>query len=145
MDLLSLERMRMVQTISTLSRDASFRKKVLKAYANRCAVTGVQLQLVDAAHILPVAAPGSSDDVTNGISLSPTFHRAYDLGLIDLTEDLRMLPNPQKVAQLKALNLNGGEAVLFGSMGRLSLPASKTQWPSVAFIRKANAFRRIKI
>ena len=76
------ERMRVVQTISTLSRDSSFRSMVLSSYRNTCAVSSTQLRLVDAAHILPVGAKGSSDRIQNGICLAPTYHRAYDLGII---------------------------------------------------------------
>jgi len=81
------ERKRIVQTVSRLSRDGNFKKQVLNAYGNRCAVTRTQLRLVDAAHILPVGAPESVDDVCNGIALSPTYHRAYDNGLIYLDEE----------------------------------------------------------
>ena len=69
---LSGERQRIIGEVSRLSRDARFKQRVLFAYGNRCAVTRVQLRLIDAAHILPVGAPGSSDRVTNGLSLSPT-------------------------------------------------------------------------
>lgn len=141
---LSLERMRVIQTISRLTRDASFRHDVLSAYDNQCAVTGVQLQLVDAAHILPVGAKGSSDDVRNGICLSPTYHRAYDLGIIYMNEKFTMLPNPPKLERLRALNLAGGEAGFFQSLGRLHLPTNPDFAPSLEFIRRANAFRGIQ-
>ena len=38
-------------------------------YDNRCAVTRIQLRLVDATHILPVPSGDSSDHVTNGMAL----------------------------------------------------------------------------
>lgn len=60
METLSTERRRVVTEVSRLTREAGFRQQVLFAYGNRCAVTRVQLRLVDAAHILPVgyrAAP----------------------------------------------------------------------------------------
>jgi putative restriction endonuclease len=68
----------------------------------------MQLRLVDAAHIPPVGAPGSLDDVTNGIALSPTFHRVYNAGLIFLTGDYRMNVNQRRVAELQNANLIGG-------------------------------------
>lgn len=73
--LISPERIRVVSEVSRLSRDSSFRRKVMHAYDRRCAVTRMQLRLVEAAHILPVGAEGSSDDVRNGLCLSPTYHR----------------------------------------------------------------------
>jgi putative restriction endonuclease len=66
------------------------------AYGNRCAVTRVQLRLVDAAHILPVGTTGSADHVRNGIALSPTYHRAFDAGLI-------YLDNVKSLAKIETL------------------------------------------
>src|SRR5207244_3409895 len=88
------ERRRIVSTVRRLSRAASFCQTVLTAYVNRCAVTRMQLRLVDAAHILPVGAQESTDDVRNGLALSPTYHRAFDNALIFLDENLVMRINP---------------------------------------------------
>jgi len=44
-----------VANVSKKVRDNSFRSRVLTAYSNRCAFCGIQLKLVDAAHILPVS------------------------------------------------------------------------------------------
>jgi len=54
----------------------------------------MQLRLVDAAHILPVHTEETIDDVRNGIALSPTYHRAFDGGLIYLDENYAMRINP---------------------------------------------------
>jgi putative restriction endonuclease len=140
---LSEPRQRIVQTVSRLSRDANFRLQVLNAYGNRCAVTRAQLRLVDAAHILPVGAPGSADNVQNGVGLAPTFHRAYDAGLIYLTQDLEMRINPRRETELVALRLDGGLAEFKESLGRIHLPADRHQWPDPTFIAKANRFRLI--
>lgn len=43
-------------------------------------------QLVDACHIVPIAI-SKDDTITNGISLSPNLHRAYDRGLITINAD----------------------------------------------------------
>ena len=51
---LSTERKHTVQMVNRVSRAANFRLQVLRAYGFRCAVTQMQLRLVDAAHILPV-------------------------------------------------------------------------------------------
>ena len=76
------ERRRLVTTITQLPRDHDFRKRVLEAYESGCAVTEIQLQLVDAAHILPVGTPRSTDETSNGVCLSPTFNRAFDRSLL---------------------------------------------------------------
>lgn len=102
------ERQRVVSVVERLSRDAGFRRKVTNAYEYRCAVTRMQLRLVDAAHILPVGAPGSNDQVYNGLCLSPTYHRAYDQGLIYLDEKYVMRLNPTKRQELIRINRSGG-------------------------------------
>jgi putative restriction endonuclease len=50
--------------------------------------------LVDACHIIPFAE-SYNDSVRNGIALSPTFHRAFDKGLLSLTNDYRVILHPQ--------------------------------------------------
>lgn len=143
MEPLDPERKRVVQTVSKLSRSANFRQQVISAYGNRCAVTKMQLKLVEAAHILPVGAPGSTDDVRNGIALSPTYHRAYDSGLIFLDETLVMRVNPAREQLLGTLNLLGGLARFKQYLGKIYLPPDKKQWPSETIIRRANKFRGI--
>lgn len=142
---LPAERQRVLAEVSRLSRDARFKQRVLFAYGNRCAVTRVQLRLVDAAHILPVGAPGSSDAVTNGLSLSPTYHRAYDAGLIYLDENCKMQLNEARLQVLQALNLALGIDSFREPLGEIFLPPDPRQRPSRDLIRKANEFRQIAI
>lgn len=138
------ERQRVVSTISRLFRDADFRRKVTVAYDRRCAVTRIQLRLIDAAHILPVGAEGSTDEVSNGLCLSPTYHRAYDRSLIYLDENLTMQINPEQEAELIRLGLDGGLNDFKAYLGkRIHLPADRNQWPNTGLIRKANEFRGI--
>lgn len=141
---LTADRKRIIGKVARYSRDANFRKAVLNAYDNRCAVTRFQLQLVDAAHILPVHSQNSSDHVKNGIALSPTFHRAYDNCLIFLDEDYVMRLNPEKVSELRKYNLDGGLGEFSGFLGRrIHLPSDRSQRPSAEYIRMANKHRRI--
>ncbi|MDA8375605.1 MAG: HNH endonuclease [Planctomycetia bacterium] len=140
---LSEPRMRIVKQVSRLSRDANFRQQVLVAYDHRCAVTRAQLRLVEAAHILPVGAPNSNDLITNGLALSPTYHRAFDNGLIYLTESYEMVVNPAKEAELRALSRAAGIDGFKATLGRIFLPPDPQQRPRVDLIRKANQFRLI--
>jgi putative restriction endonuclease len=143
---LSAERQRIITEVSRLSRAADFRQRVLFAYGNKCAVTRVQLRLVDAAHILPVGAPGSSDHVRNGITLAPTYHRAFDAGLIYLDEQHRMQLNETNLHRLEGLNLSGGIETFRANLGqRIFLPPDPQQRPGVEFIRRANRFRHIPL
>ena len=142
--LLSRERRRLVQTVSRASRSANFREVILNAYAHRCAVTRLQMRLVEAAHILPVAAPGSIDQVQNGIALSPTYHRAYDHGLIFIDSDYVMRINPKREHRLRDMNLVGGLTQFKASLGKIHLPADRQQWPHLDLIQQANSYRRIE-
>lgn len=85
---------------SRLHRDRVFRRSVLQAYDERCALTGLKLingrgrAEVEAAHIRPVGASGP-DDVTNGLALSGTVHWMFDRGLLSLEDDLKILLSRQ--------------------------------------------------
>jgi len=85
---------------SRIVRDRVFRQVVLRAYDQRCAITGLRLingggrAEVAAAHIRPVEANGP-DIVSNGIALSGTAHWMFDRGLISLGDDLEILISRQ--------------------------------------------------
>jgi putative restriction endonuclease len=72
----------------------------LRAYDERCAVTGLKLingggrAEVEAAHIRPVEANGP-DIVSNGLALSGTAHWMFDRGLIGLDNDMRIIVSRQ--------------------------------------------------
>lgn len=139
-------RRRVVQEVSRLTRLASFRQQVLFAYGNRCAVTRVQLRLVDAAHILPVGAAGSADHVRNGIALSPTYHRAFDAGLIYLDDQHRMRLNQGQLHVLRELNLARGTDTFCAPLRQqIFLPPDPNQRPSLDFIHRGNRFRQISV
>lgn len=106
-------------------------------------MTRVQLRLVDAAHILPVGALGSADHVRNGIALSPTYHRAFDAGLVYLDEQYRMRLNRAQLRALETLNLALGIDAFREPLGTIFLPPDPNQRPSADFIRRANRLRRI--
>jgi len=94
------QRDRVQQLTSRIIRDRVFRKIVLRAYNERCAITGLKLinggerAEVDAAHIRPVHASGP-DIVNNGLALSGTAHWMFDRGLISLGDDLEVLISRQ--------------------------------------------------
>lgn len=138
------DRQVIVGAVARLSRASDFRRKVIVAYEHRCAVTRMQLRLIDAAHILPVGAPGSNDEVNNGLCLSPTYHRAYDRGLIYLDEDLIIRINPGQERDLVRLGQAGGLPDFKAYLDkRIHLPADRRQWPNRELIRLANQFRNI--
>jgi len=134
-----------VKLFCRLTRDAAFKQRIFFAYGNRCAVTRVQLRLVEAAHILPVGAPGSSDQVQNGIALSPTYHRAFDAGLIYLDERCDMRLNEGQLHLLQNMDLAGRVDMFRQPLGRIFLPPDPGQRPSLNFIRRGNRVRQIPV
>lgn len=123
-------------------RDRRFSEAVLNAYAHQCALCGIQLRLLDAAHILPVAHPESNDKVTNGVALCASHHRAYDAALVAFDEDYSVMINPVAVAALTADQRGGGFAAFRQALGpAIQLPSQVAHHPSRAMIAKANALR----
>jgi putative restriction endonuclease len=112
------ERERVSSLTSRLVRDRIFRKIVLRAYDERCAVTGLKLingsgrAEAAAAHIRPVEASGP-DIVSNGVALSGTAHWMFDRGLISLADDLEILVSRQvnDPDSVRALINKGGRAI----------------------------------
>jgi putative restriction endonuclease len=138
------ERQRIVSKVARLSRDARFRPSVINAYNHTCAVTGIQLRLVEAAHILPVGAAASTDQTTNGLCLSLTFHRAYDRSLIYLDDSYVMRINSLQEEELVREGFAGGIEQFRAQLGkRIYLPSNRDEWPSLDMIRQANQFREI--
>lgn len=136
------KRQRVVWETSRWTRSASFRKQVLLAYDNRCAVTRHQLRLVEAAHILPVSAGVASiDSVRNGLALSPTYHRAFDRGLIYIDENMEMRLNTDEIDDLGRLHLDGGLDEFASHLGPIFLPLSHDLRPDPYFIDLANKHR----
>lgn len=94
------ERTRINHFSSRIVRDRVFRRLVLRAYDERCAITGLKLingggrAEVQAAHIRPVEANGP-DTINNGLALSGTAHWMFDRGLISLNDDLDILVSRQ--------------------------------------------------
>lgn len=135
-------RERVNQLTSRAVRDRNFRKNVLRAYGERCAITGLRLingggrAEVEAAHIRPVAQDGP-DIVSNGIALSGTVHWMFDRGLVGLSEDLTVMVSRQS---------NDVEAVksMINTSGRLLVPDRPANKPRSEFVEwhRINCFKQ---
>lgn len=83
-------------------RSAAFSRRVLSAYAHRCAICSVAPKLDDrpfgleAAHIRWVQA-GGPDEIHNGLCLCRMHHIALDRGALTLDHDLRIEISPRLV------------------------------------------------
>jgi len=77
-------------------RSAIFKREIPKIYNNTCAITGMRIDaaanisMVDACHIVPFAQ-AYDDTLANGIALCPNLHRAFDRGLIAISDQYRVM------------------------------------------------------
>ncbi|MGH9941737.1 MAG: HNH endonuclease [Pyrinomonadaceae bacterium] len=139
---LPVPRQRVVRTIAQNYREASFRRRVLSAYAHACAVCGVQLKLVDAAHIIPVYDPQSTDKTSNGICLCALHHRAMDRALIAVAPDYRILINDAEIKRLSQKQLGSGIDLLKRNLAKvIHTPAERSQRPDPNYLQIALQIR----
>jgi hypothetical protein len=69
----------------------AFRRALVRAYGGRCAITGCDvLQVLEAAHIVPYRGP-ETNHVTNGLLLRGDLHTLFDLGLISIHPDAKLI------------------------------------------------------
>ncbi len=137
------ERREVLVNLKRKYREYDFRRRVLSAYNNACAFCGLQLKLVEAAHILPVAALTSTDETINGIALCALHHKAYDQTLLSFDESYRVEISGAAVSELTRLNLTGG---LVGFQRNLKnaimLPADKRDYPAKRYITESRKLRQ---
>lgn len=136
------ERERITALTTRTVRDRVFRRVVLRAYDERCAVTGLKLingggrAEVAAAHIRPVEHNGP-DIINNGLALSGTVHWMFDRGLISLSDDLDIIISRQ-------VNDRDGVESLINRSGKLIGPLAARDRPHPAFLawHRENCFKR---
>ena len=125
-------RIRVDQLTNRTVRDRNFRKAVIRAYEERCAITGLKLingggrAEVEAAHIRSVEHNGP-DVVSNGIALSGTAHWMFDRGLVGLSNDMEILVSRQA---------NDVDTIhsMINSTGHLLLPDKLNERPHSKFV-----------
>jgi putative restriction endonuclease len=135
------ERDRVLALTSRPVRDRVFRRVVLKAYGERCAITGLKLingggrAEVEAAHIRPVEANGP-DTIGNGLALSGTVHWMFDRGLIGLSDGLEIMVSRQ-------VNDRAGVEALINKTGRALAPVRPGDRPHPHFLawHRAEVFK----
>jgi hypothetical protein len=109
------------RTTTAVVRDARFAKEVVTAYGGRCAMCGLGLNLVQAAHVYPAAAPGSHDKVWNGVALCANHHLAFDRHIVGVRlDDMAIVFHPDVLAQ-QATD-PAVRALVAGSFARLAQP-----------------------
>ena len=141
---ISLGKEQLVVTHTRYKRDPNFRKKVYEAYNNKCAMCGIQLELIDAAHIVPHSHESGTDDISNGIGLCSLHHTAYDKSLIYFEIDFSIKINNNKMKYLEKMGLDGGYRKFEDlSFDKLRLPQNHILQPNLGNISLANQIRGI--
>ena len=113
-----------------------FTVNVLEAYQYRCAICELQLNLVEAAHIVP-RENGGTYEITNGIALCHNHHHAFDRHLIIINPDYRIKINSQVVKELKIFHLDNGLNELESLVNKsISLPIDKKYYPNPEYLRR---------
>lgn len=112
-----------------------FRDELVQAYGGKCAVSGCAiLQILQAAHISPYNG-AKTNHVTNGILLRADIHTLFDLGLLRIDSESRVVSI--------ASPLHGTEYEQFAGK-RIADPAKNSQWPlKAAFAKKIEMFPSI--
>lgn len=137
------ERKLVVSQIVKKFRAHDFRKRVLGAYEHRCAVCGTQLNLLEAAHVLPVYAVGSTDETCNGVALCKMHHAAFDKSLISFNENYQIEVSKFEVNKLTANGRIGGFTEFKKALKpMILLPTSKADQPSAVFITASRSIKR---
>ena len=117
-------------------RDPAFRRLVLEAYDYRCAASGWRLVvpggpvLADAAHLIPFSET-QDDHPRNGITLTPTFHRALDACLIAPGPDMKWHVSEvldRRIPDNGPLVLLAGEDVIFHGNRRYRPRREALEW-----------------
>ena len=118
-------------------RGGLFKREIPKIYNNTCAISGLRLtsiisnvSMVDACHIVPFSE-SYDDTLTNGIALCPNLYRAFDRGLISISDDYTVLIDKNFVEDKNsALNLSQFEGK------QIILPYSTELYPALGNLCK---------
>lgn len=139
---ISVPRQKIIRTVTRKIRDNSFKRRVLTAYNYQCAFCGLQLNLVDAAHIIPVSDEHSNDETSNGVALCTLHHRAYDSSLITFDEQYHIISNQAHLRKFTEIRRDGGlENFLKNLREIMRLPPDIRDRPHIEYVTTANSLR----
>ncbi len=113
-----IERQRQRLITTRLSRDSKFAPRVKEQFDYSCAVCAVQLEIIEAAHIIPVNDVHSSDEVWNGLSLCPSHHALFDARRFIIEPDLKIAVDHETVTFLQESGRAFGIELLTNFSGR---------------------------
>jgi putative restriction endonuclease len=124
-------------------RGSLFKREIPKIYDNTCCISGMRidttlsLSMLDACHIVPFST-SYDDTVTNGIALCPNLHRAFDRGLISISENYRV------VVSSAFSEVDTAYSVRVFENKKIKLPHVKSHYPKEEHFdwHRQNVFRK---
>jgi hypothetical protein len=103
-------RQKQIVTVAVRRGQANFRASLLSAYEGRCCITGCDLvDALEAAHISPYRG-SQSNHPQNGLLLRADIHTLFDLGLLAVDQDKKLVLAPS-VGQSQAYSGLAGLAL----------------------------------
>lgn len=123
-------------TVRVRVNQGFFRAAVLAAYDARCCITGLSVpELLNASHIIPWSVDiRNRTNPQNGLCLNAIHDRAFDLGLVTVTPDLKVKVS----AKLKALSADGSVREFFLRWDHHAVSPPNHFVPAAEFLRYHN-------
>lgn len=123
---------KVIEQESSYCRCDLFKKEIPRIYNFTCAISGLRVtymestvSMVDACHIVPFSE-SHDDSIKNGIALSPNLHRAFDRGLISISDEYTVLVSKSLIEDKNsAYNLSQFKGK------RIHLPYDESLYPSL--------------
>ncbi len=142
----SVAKRRIEVTHSQYARSPQFRQAVLNAYGNRCAMCGIQLELIEAAHLVPHAHPRGLDVVPNGVALCTLHHKSLDTGLIYIDANYSIRTNSVRLRYLTRMQRTEGLRRFERQLrAEITLPEDPADFPHRDNIELGNQLRGIEV
>lgn len=123
------ERRHVIREVELAVRNGRFRRLVLKAYDYSCGICGLDLGIVEAAHIVPVAEQGT-DEPSNGIALCANHHTAFDRNILIIKDDYTIAVNRKGQGSISSSEL---EKIVAG-ISRLTVPTNRGLKPKPEYL-----------
>lgn len=122
-----------VREVKTRVNQNAFRQIVLANYSGKCAITGIDIpELLIASHIIPWSQNEAERlNPENGICLSALYDKAYDKGLIGITEKYQILVS----SKIKTKENKDYYPALFGKLKGIELQLPKKYLPRKEFLQ----------
>ena len=80
--------------------------------------------MIDACHIVPFSET-YDDTISNGLSLCPNLHRAFDRGLVAISAEYKVITSSAFQESAEDYSIKKYEGA------QIKLPPDKSRWPSI--------------